>query len=157
MIRHVYSQFFKLEEADRLAAKTFDVCEYLMMLHAQGKLNTDFQERRENFYYHVPCHLKSIGIGLPALDLLRLIPGLTVEELDTDCCGLGGSYGLKKETSDISMVIGQHFVRALADTEETATVLSDCEGCRLQIQELTGRKSLHPVQVVRDAYGIDLP
>jgi Fe-S oxidoreductase len=30
-------------------------------------------------------------------------------------------------------------------------ILSDCEGCRMQIRHLTGLKVLHPIQILRDA------
>jgi len=92
-----------------------------------------------------------MGIGFPAIELLRLIPGLEVEDLDAGCCGLGGTYGFKKETYDISMAIGRNVVNAL-ESFGSPVVVSDCEGCRMQIRQLTGLKAVHPVQVLRDAY-----
>ena len=100
--------------------------------------------------YFAPCHLKSLGIGFPALDILRLIPGLRVVNIDADCCGLGGTYGFKKEKYDISQEIGKDLADAVARLNPEM-VLTDCEGCRLQIRHLTGLKVLHPVQIVRDA------
>ena len=46
--------------------------------------------------YHAPCQLRSHGIGLPALDLFALVPGLRAIDMDHDCCGIAGTYGLKK-------------------------------------------------------------
>ena len=151
MIRCEYPEFFKIEGADRVAQRIFDVCEYLMMLHDKGELNTGFRPRKERLPYHVPCHLRSMGIGLPAIDLLHLIPGLDVEDIDAGCCGLGGTYGFKKETYGVSMAIGENLVNALKEFD-SPVVVSDCEGCRMQVRHLTGLKVVHPLQLLRDAY-----
>ncbi len=151
MIRCEYPGFFKIEGAARVAARIFDVSEYLMMLYEKGELNTDFAPRKDRLPYHVPCHLRSMGIGLPVLDLLHLVPGLEIEEIDAGCCGLGGTYGFKKETYEVSMAIGQNLVKALKEFD-SPVVVSDCEGCRMQIRHLTGLEAVHPLQLLRDAY-----
>jgi glycerol-3-phosphate dehydrogenase subunit C len=94
--------------------------------------------------------LRSLGIGLPALEILRLIPGLKIDNVDADCCGLGGAYGFKKEKYEISQEIGRDLTEAVRHLKPEI-VLTDCEGCRLQIRHLTGLKVLHPVQILRDA------
>ncbi len=151
MIRCEYPGFFGIEGADRLAERIYEVSEYLMVLHEKGELNTDFKPTKVRSPYHVPCHLRSMGIGLPALDLLQLVPGLQIEDIDAGCCGLGGTYGFKKETYDVSMAIGQNLARALNEFG-SPVVVSDCEGCRMQIRHLTGLEAVHPLQVLRDAY-----
>ncbi len=90
-------------------------------------------------------------MGLPALELLRLIPGIHIELVDEGCCGLGGLYGYKKEKYDISMEIGKDLAKHLVNLNPDA-VVTDCEGCRLQIKHLTGIKVIHPIQILRDAY-----
>jgi glycerol-3-phosphate dehydrogenase subunit C len=92
-----------------------------------------------------------MGIGLPALDLLGMIPGLELTDIDAGCCGLGGTYGFKKELYDISAAIGENLTRALKAFGAPLAV-SDCEGCRMEIRTLTGLKAVHPLQILRDAY-----
>ncbi len=151
MIRCEYPGLLKIAGADRLAARFFDVSEYLMMLHDRGELNLDFQHRKERLPYHVPCHLKSMGIGIPAIDLLRLIPGAEVIDIDAGCCGLGGTYGFKKELYPVSAAIGENLAEALKAFNASLAV-SDCEACRMEIRMLTGMKAVHPLQILRDAY-----
>jgi glycerol-3-phosphate dehydrogenase subunit C len=151
MIRCEYSGLFRIAGADRVAARLFDVCEYLMMLHDKGELNLDFQPRKERLPYHVPCHLRSMGIGFPALDLLQLIPGLEVIDIDAGCCGLGGTYGFKKELYNVSAAIGENLAKVLRAFGAPMAV-SDCEGCRMEIRTLTGLPAVHPLQILRDAY-----
>ncbi len=45
--------------------------------------------------YHTPCHLERSGNAMFTIELLRMIPGLEVIVLDSECCGLAGTYGLK--------------------------------------------------------------
>jgi glycerol-3-phosphate dehydrogenase subunit C len=100
--------------------------------------------------YFSPCHLRSLNIGLPALEVLRLIPGLKIDNIEADCCGMGGTFGFKKGKYEISQEIGKDLVVAI-DRSKPEIVLTDCEGCRMQIRHLTGLKVLHPVQILQDA------
>jgi glycerol-3-phosphate dehydrogenase subunit C len=150
MIKHEYSQLLSIPEAEKVAAHAFDLFEFLGNLKESNDLHLNFKELRLKAAYFAPCHLRSLGIGLPAVEILRLIPGLKIDSLDADCCGLGGTYGFKKEKYEISQEIG----RDLAETVhrmKPEIVLTDCEGCRMQIRHLTGLKVLHPIQVLRDA------
>lgn len=40
-----------------------------------------------------------MGWSLYTLELLRLIPGLQLEVLDSQCCGIAGTYGFKTEST----------------------------------------------------------
>ena len=66
------------EDAVTVAQNTFDACHYLWQLHQSGKLKLDFQPQRISVGYHVPCHLRALGVGAPAENLLRLVPGIRV-------------------------------------------------------------------------------
>ena len=94
-------------------------------------------------------HEYSRLLGLPALELLRLIPGLDVRLLEADCCGLGGLYGFKKEKFAIAEEIGKDLTEAV-DRMKPDIILTDCEGCRMQIRHMTGLRVLHPLQLLRD-------
>ena len=54
--------------------------------------------------YHAPCHLRAQGMGLPGLELLRRIPGVSVSNANAGCCGISGSYGFKKEKYEIAVI-----------------------------------------------------
>ena len=150
MIRHEYANLFGLPGAEEVSEKTRDICEYLMSLHEKELLKRPSKIQRRLVYFS-PCHVRAMGMGLPALELLKVIPGVTVEVIDEGCCGLGGLYGYKKEKYEISMEIGRDLAERLLKLKPDA-VVTDCEGCRLQIRHLTGIKVVHPIQVFRDAY-----
>jgi glycerol-3-phosphate dehydrogenase subunit C len=94
------------ETLRRVGADTYDICEFLVGLHEQGELRTDFAPLEMEVAYHAPCQQQGHGIGKPALDLLALIPGLVTVELDATCCGMAGTYGLKREKYEIAMAVG---------------------------------------------------
>jgi len=150
MIKHEYSHLLNIPGSEEVAEHTFDIFEFLRNLKEGGYLHTDFRKSSLQAAYFAPCHLKSLGIGFPAFEILQLIPGLKVDYIAADCCGLGGTFGFKKEKYEISEEIGRDLAEAI-DRLKPEIVLSDCEGCRMQIRHLTGLKVLHPIQILRDA------
>jgi len=150
MIKHEYSRLLNIPGSEEVAQRIFDLFEFLRNLKESGTLNLPFKELPLKAAYFAPCHLRSLNIGLPALEVLRLIPGLQLDNVDADCCGMGGTFGFKKEKYEISQEIGKDLAEAV-DRLNPEIVLTDCEGCRMQIRHLTGLKVLHPVQILRDA------
>jgi glycerol-3-phosphate dehydrogenase subunit C len=150
MLKHEYSHLLKIPGAEEIAPHLFDLFEFLRNLRESGPFQAQFKKLSGRVAYFAPCHLRSLGIGLPAIEILRLIPGLTVDNVEADCCGLGGTFGFKKEKYDISQEIGKDLADTLARMKPEI-VLSDCEGCRMQIRHLTGLKVLHPIQLLRDS------
>jgi glycerol-3-phosphate dehydrogenase subunit C len=137
----------------RVAQRTYDICELLLELHQAGELATDFRTLSETVAYHAPCQQQGHGIGKPALDLLALIPGLKVTELDARCCGIAGTYGLKAEKYEIAMAAGAELF-AQARASRAKAVACDSETCRWQITHGTGLESSHPIDYLYRAYGL---
>jgi glycerol-3-phosphate dehydrogenase subunit C len=131
----------------------YDLCEFLLLLHEQGELRTDFRPLELTVPYHAPCQQQGHGIGRPALDLFALVPGLRAIELDTDCCGIAGTYGLKKEKYEISMAVGERLFGLVRDSEADVAAC-DSETCRWQIEHGSGVHAVHPVEVLHRAYGL---
>jgi glycerol-3-phosphate dehydrogenase subunit C len=150
MIKHEYSHLLNIPGAEGVAKHTFDLFEFLRNLKEFNGFNNKFKELSLKAAYFAPCHLRALGIGLPALEILRLVPGLKIDNIEADCCGMGGTFGFKKEKYEISQEIGKDLVEAI-DRLKPEIILSDCEGCRMQIRHLTGLKVLHPIQILRDA------
>src|SRR5205085_2280569 len=103
----------------------YDLCEFLLLLHQRGELRTDFKPLELTVPYHAPCQQQGHGIGKPALDLFGLIPGLRAIELDADCCGIAGTYGLKKEKYEISMTVGERLFGQLRESNGDRAACGD--------------------------------
>jgi len=135
-----------------ISTRTWDIFEFLRDLHEQGRLDTRFQPVEVTAAYHAPCQQQNQLIGKPALDVLALVPGLRLIELDRDCCGVGGTYGLKREKYPISMAVGDGLFSDIRDAAPDL-VLCDSETCRWHIAKATGFPVVHPLELLFRAYG----
>jgi glycerol-3-phosphate dehydrogenase subunit C len=158
MLKREAREILGVEDDDlrTVSEATYDLCEFLLLLHDRGELRTDLRALPLTVPYHAPCQQRGHGIGKPALDLLALIPDLRMIELDADCCGIAGTYGLKKEKYKISMAVGERLFR---DVWESGANLAACdsETCRWQIEHGTGVHAVHPVELLYRGYGLDAP
>ncbi len=150
MMKYEYSRLLSIPGTEEVSPHLRDLFEFLRNLKESNGFNTNLKQLSAKAAYFAPCHLRALGIGLPALEILRMIPGLQIDNIEADCCGMGGTFGFKKEKYEISQEIGKDLAEAI-DRLKPEVVLSDCEGCRMQIRHLTGLKVLHPVQILRDA------
>jgi Fe-S oxidoreductase len=150
---------FKAAGAERIGRQCSDLFEFLWELHERGELREEFLAVSVSLGYHAPCHLKAQGIGTPSIRLLRLIPGVSVTDLDAGCCGLSGSYGFKQEKYELAMQIGgslfSRVQRGVTEGEFEA-MTTECGGCQVQIEHGSGVKTKHPVWVLLQAYGLEL-
>ena len=137
-------------EAEPVASRTYDMCEYLMGLHGKGGLNTDFGSSPGKIAYHLPCHLKAQNIGYKSRDLMRLIPGASVEVVDR-CSGHDGTWSVKREYFEMSLKVGRRLFEDVREAQP-ALVATDCPLAAVQIEQATGVRPVHPVQVLQAAY-----
>jgi glycerol-3-phosphate dehydrogenase subunit C len=105
--------------------------------------------------YHVPCHLRAQNIGTRSADVLRAIPGTSVNVVER-CSAVDGTWGFKTQYFDLSMKVAEPLFAAVR-TAGTPIVATDCPLAGLQIAQGTGVAPQHPIQVLADAYGFDDP
>ena len=132
----------------------YDPFEYLMLRHKHGKLQTDFKQSLGIVAWHVACHLRVQNIGMKTRDLLQLVPGTTVEPIER-CSGHDGTYAVKREFHETSMKICRPVANRVARAEANY-YSSDCPMAGHQIQNELGtdKPPVHPLTLVRMAYGI---
>lgn len=150
-LKQEYEELFNLKEIDSYAPHLYEAMEYLMMLHDKGAMNMGFGAVRRHVAYHTPCHLKVQGMGRPTLDVMKMIPGVEVDDLKAGCCGLSGVYGYKQETAPIGRIIGTELREKLTNTEAEIGIC-ECNICRLQMANGTGKKAIHPLHLLAEAY-----
>ena len=114
---------------------------------AQLKFRPDF---RMKVAYHTPCHMEKLGWGVFSEKILRMIPGVEFTLLDSNCCGIAGTYGFKKENYLISQAIGAPLFEQIKTVNPDA-VACDCETCKWQIEMSTGYKVLNPISILAQA------
>jgi glycerol-3-phosphate dehydrogenase subunit C len=142
------------EDTLMVAKHVYDFNEFLMLLHEQGSLRTDFHPLPLTLGYHIPCQYRGHRLGKPGVELLDLIPELKIIDSHAACCGIAGTYGFKEEKYDIAMQVGQPLFDFILELGEPL-VVCDSETCRWQITHATGKPSIHPVELVAAAYGFE--
>ncbi len=157
MWKREYPEIVGGDGVKKVAERTFDVCEYLMKLKREGALATDFQKKPGRVAYQVPCHLRDQNIGFKSKELMEAA-GARVEVIEK-CSGHDGSWSAKTEFFPLSMTIAKKAVRAI-EQAPADVVASDCPLAGVQLDQAGalahagGRATKHPIQIVRDAYGL---
>jgi glycerol-3-phosphate dehydrogenase subunit C len=152
-LKHDYPLLLGTEQAKQVAQNLYHITEYLLKLHEIGLLNADFQTLPQTVFYHTPCHLRAQQIDSPTVKLLQLIPGITIKKISSECCGMGGAYGYEKVNYRLSKEIADKLYSEIIE-EPTDRIVTDCGGCKLQIEAVTGRKVDHPIILIKEAYGL---
>jgi Fe-S oxidoreductase len=157
MWKREYPEIVGGSAVKKVAERTFDVCEYLMKLKREGALATDFQKPPGRVAYQVPCHLRDQNIGFKSKELMETA-GAQVDVIEK-CSGHDGSWSAKTEFFPLSMTIAKKAVRAIEQAPANV-VASDCPLAGVQLDQAGaaahagGRPTKHPIQIVRDAYGL---
>jgi len=151
MLKQEYPELLGTPEATRVAEATRDLMEYLYELAREKKLARDFERPLGKVAYHAPCHLRHQNIGFRARDLLKLA-GAEVTLVDA-CSGVDGTWGMQARFHDQSLEVAANMVRRIREAEPDH-IATDCPLSALRIQETLGRNGVHPVVLLRHAYGI---
>jgi Fe-S oxidoreductase len=132
------------------AAVTFE--EFVADRSRDDQLHLTFTDEPRHILLHGHCHQKAL-VGLePSKITLSLPPNYTVEEVDSGCCGMAGSFGYEAEHYDISMAMAERrLLPAVRAAEADTLIVAAGVSCRQQIQHGAQRSALHPAQVLRAA------
>jgi Fe-S oxidoreductase len=153
VLKKEYTMLVPGEAAEKVAARTQDLFEYLAGRQKEGTLQTDFPGKKPGkVAYQVPCHLRAQNMGFKTRDVLQLIPGTEVSVVEK-CTAMDGTWGMKKEYYPISLEYAKKAVKEM-DASAPETYMTDCTLSALQIEAVRGERPAHPITLLRDAYGI---
>ena len=128
---------------------------FLYKMIEDGKIKLAFRDDfKMQAAYHSACHMERMGWVVYSTELLRMIPGLDLIMLNSQCCGIAGTYGFKKENYDNSQAIGHDLFEQIKDLNPDY-VTTDCETCKWQIEMSTGYKVLNPISILADALDVE--
>jgi Fe-S oxidoreductase len=109
----------------------------------------NLRERRFDLAYHNPCHLKIQPHPDSSLRMLSRIGGVRVEELDSHCCGMAGTWGFRADHYDLSERIAVDLIVKLQRSSASMGV-TDCPTCRLQMEQFGSKEIRHPIEILAD-------
>ena len=154
-IRDEYEHILELPQEDVRESVNL-ATRFLFQLLDEGKIKLAFRsDYKKHVAYHSACHMERMGWVVYSTELLKLIPGVQLTMLESQCCGISGTYGFKRENYEVSQTIGAPLfaqIKALAPD----CVSTDCETCKWQIEMSTGVPVENPISIIADALDVEL-
>lgn len=142
-----------MNKAQQLAQNSFTIEEFLAAEAAKGNIDAArFTRNTGKVLLHGHCQQKAVGSLQSTVQALTLPVNYAVEVIPSGCCGMAGSFGYEKEHYEISMKIGELvLLPAVRKATSDTIIAAPGTSCRHQIKDGTGRKALHPVEVLWEA------
>jgi FAD/FMN-containing dehydrogenase/Fe-S oxidoreductase len=147
MVQSDYADLLDGTRAASVMGATYGVCEYLDVHGLAGELPVD--PDGESLTYHGHCHQKATLKDRHAASVLRAV-GHDVDELDSGCCGMAGSFGYEAEHYSMSKAIAR-ILYDQVDASEGESVVAPGASCRTQLSDHTDKTPPHPIEKVADA------
>jgi Fe-S oxidoreductase len=137
------------EEGRRLAAHALLFEEFLAREAKAGKLELSLKPIGKRALLHGHCHQKSFAAMAAVEAVLSLVPDLSVETVDSSCCGMAGAFGFGADTIDASLRMAElSLLPAVRKADADTLVVADGTSCRHQIRDGSGREALHAARVL---------
>jgi FAD/FMN-containing dehydrogenase/Fe-S oxidoreductase len=142
-----------LPEARRLAGSALMIDEFIAKEARAGKISArQFTKAPKNILLHGHCQQKAVASTASTIEMLSLPVNYKVTEIKSGCCGMAGSFGYEKEHYDLSMKVGELVLFPEVRNASSETVISaPGTSCRHHIYDGTGRRALHPVDILFEA------
>lgn len=134
-----------------VAEQSFMFEEFIAKLADEGNLDLSFKSGGGSILLHGHCHQKALIGTAPSKKMLALA-GFSVEEVDSGCCGMAGSFGYEAEHYDISIAMAERQLLPKIRQQPGETIIAAAgTSCRHQISHGCSREALHPVEIIRNA------
>ena len=141
------------EDARNIARNALLFEEFISRETERGNITPDqFTDKALNILLHGHCQQKAVASTAPTIRMLSLPRNYTAEDINDGCCGMAGAFGYEKEHYDLSMKIGEMVLFPAVRAAEADTVIAaPGTSCRNHIADGTGRRALHPVEIMYEA------
>lgn len=148
-LRDELASLRKDDDAKAVGAHALTFEEFLVREAEAGRLQLPLGAIADKAVVHGHCHQKSFGAFKPVEQVLRLVPGLKVETIESSCCGMAGAFGYGTETYDASIEMAELSLLPVVRRADQATlVVADGTSCRHQIHDGAQREALHVARVL---------
>lgn len=132
--------------AQQVAGQALLLEEFLARELAAGRLAALKERLRplgRKVLLHGHCHQKAFGAVGPIAEVLKLIPGVQPELIESSCCGMAGSFGYEASHYEVSMQMAELSLLPAVRKEPDAVVVADGTSCRHQIRDGAQREAVH--------------
>ncbi len=140
-------------ESAALGMSAFLFEEFLASEHAAGRFKLDLNPLpQKKALLHGHCHQKAFAAMPDVERVLKLVPGLVVETIESSCCGMAGSFGYEAAHYDVSMKMAElSLLPRVRKAGIEELIVADGTSCRHQIQDGAQRDAMHVARVLEKA------
>jgi Fe-S oxidoreductase len=134
------------ERAQVVAGQSLLLEEFRAREAAAGRLETLRQKLkplRQPVLVHGHCHQKAFAAVTPVLEVLKLVPGVQPQLIESSCCGMAGSFGYEAKHHDVSLQMAELSLLPAVRSAPEAIVVADGTSCRHQIHDGAQREAIH--------------
>ena len=144
------------ERARYLLPFTKMIDEFIVEEFKKGKiLKEQFTKETKDLLFHGHCQQKALTGTAATRDMLSIPENYKVEEIQSGCCGMAGSFGFEKEHYDLSMKVGELVLfPAIKAAKKDTIIIAAGTSCRHQIKDGSNVKAKHPVEILWEALEI---
>lgn len=141
------------DAAKELSKHVYIIDEFLAKEIDKGNIKKEqFTSDKKEIKLHGHCQQKALSSIALTAKVLSLPEHYSVSTIPSGCCGMAGSFGYEKEHYDVSMKIGELvLLPTVRNQPESVIIAAAGTSCRHQIKDGTGRKALHPVEILYNA------
>ncbi len=137
------------DTAKNISAQALLFEEFLVREAEAGRLSLPLKTVAAKAIVHGHCHQKSFGAFKPVEKVLRLVPDLAVETIESSCCGMAGAFGYGADTYAASIEMAElSLLPAVRRADAATLIVADGTSCRHQIKDGSGRTPLHVARVL---------
>jgi FAD/FMN-containing dehydrogenase/Fe-S oxidoreductase len=139
----------KGKAVDQLSANALLFEEFLARERKEGRLKLPLGALPKKALLHGHCHQKAFDAMGAVESVLKLIPELDVQTVESSCCGMAGAFGYGASTVDVSLKMGElSLLPAVRKAPADALIVADGTSCRHQIHDGSGRDALHVARLL---------
>ena len=136
-------------DAKMLADNTFLFEEFLAREIEGGRFSPKLGAIGAKALLHGHCHQKAFDAMGAVQKVLKRVPGLDVQLVESSCCGMAGAFGYQSDTIEVSLAMAElSLLPAVRQADVNAIIVADGTSCRHQIHDGTGRSAIHVAQVL---------
>lgn len=147
-LKNEYRKIAKSSNLPDISQHVMEIHELLLKLLNEDKWQPKFNEQLFKIGYHSPCHMRGLNLQHVPKELLLKNGNIKILYENNDCCGMGGTWGLKKDfyplSKQMASKISEKFIQ-----EDLDFIVTSCSSCQMQLREHFTLPVLNPIQILR--------
>jgi Fe-S oxidoreductase len=139
------------EVAEKTAARALLFEEFIAKEHSAKRFKLPLKPLAKSVLVHGHCHQKAVGAMKSMRKVLKLIPELKFEMIESSCCGMAGSFGVEAEHAEMGRQMAELSLLPTLRDNPAATVVANGFSCQHQIRTNCEHQPIHLAVLLRQA------